>query len=274
VISMKTFSRVIRKPGGCAETSSVFLEIYLILYDMLNDDDEELRDIAAAVASWILSYSSVSPEKAVVLGALPASDLLADFLASNYSTSPFLFRETVERLLSEDTQRWNSRSKKELVPLSTRLSEYRKESTVLFEVERQNLFIDDVREIDVWSTVLLRLEQGSYDQGLVKCLYKWVSEGLGHLVDITAAGDTDDLLGWTSKPEVYTLGVQIFGIAALFVSGDLSAMESYLPNAKGTIVDKLGLLLEKGQTVYLHPGWLSRLECLLSMTKKLFSLEI
>ncbi|KAL1964941.1 hypothetical protein VTN77DRAFT_6294 [Rasamsonia byssochlamydoides] len=266
VMSLKTFGRVLRKPGGRAETSPVFLEIYLILYDMLNDDDEELRDLAATVASWILSYSSVSPDKAVVLGALPASDRLADFLVSNYATSPFLFRETLERLLGEDAQRWNSRSKKGLVPVSTRLSEYRKESTVLFEEERQNLFIDDVREIDVWTRVLLRLEADSYDQGLVRRLFQWVSEGLGYLIDITSSGDQDGLLGWTSKREVYTLGVQVFSTAALFVKREL-AVEPHLPNIKATILEKLGLLLEKGRAVSLHPQWLMRIESVLSLAR-------
>lgn len=263
-MSLKTFGRVLRKPGGMAETSPVFLEIYLILYDMLNDDDEELRDIAATVASWVLSYSSVSPEKAVVLGALPASDRLADFLANNYSKSPFLFRETVERLLGEESHRWNSRSKKGLIPVSARMSEYRKESTVLFEEERQNLFIDDVREVDIWSGVLLRLEKDSYDQRLLRTLFEWVSEGLEYLVDVTSAGDQDGVLGWTSKPEVYTLGIQVFSTAALFVSRDL-AVESHLPNAKVTILDKLGLLLEKGRAVSLHPHWLTRIESVRSL---------
>lgn len=75
---------------------AVLLDVYLVLYDLLNDDDDEIRDVAASAASWVLSRSSVSPDADVALAPLNASALLADFIIDNYSDSKLLGQRVVQ----------------------------------------------------------------------------------------------------------------------------------------------------------------------------------
>lgn len=260
VMSLKSFGCVLRSPGGKPRTIPAFLDIYLILYDMLNDDDEELRDISAAVASWVLSYSSVSPDKAVALSPMPSTDLLAEFIARDYTASPRLSRDAIRRLTGQTIKTSGSGSPTKLAAVSDLLSEYRKESTVLFVEEKQNLFIDDVREVDIWARALSKLSSDAYEETWLKIFSQWVSDGLSCFIETTnSATGKDGLLGWTSKPETFTLGVRLISAAAVLASKDFPA-ESHLSDDKATLKTKLQSLLESGRAASLHEQWLSRIE--------------
>lgn len=258
-MSLKSFGRILRESDHVSETNPVLLELYLILYDMLTDDDDELRDLAATIASWILSCSPVSLGKTVALAAVPACEALADFLAKNYSTSSYLFQDAINRVTGASLYGHKLCQKDRLVAFENSLAEYRMESTVLFEEERQNLFIDDVREIDIWMRVLISLDTTTYDSQMVNCLFDWTCLGLEHLIGLASSGDHDDMLGWTSKPEVYTLGVRLFSLSSLLISRDLQ-LESPKLGTKAKLSEKLRTLLDKSPAISLHPHWLRRID--------------
>lgn len=264
VISFRSFSKVLSRTHETpAATDPLFLHAYLILYDMLNDDDEELRDLSAEIASRILSYSSIYPGKTVSLGCVPARENLLEFMVQNYhdDDAVALFRDGVRRVLGNEAFTPASGQGRAMVPFAERLSEYRKESTVLFEEERQNLFIDDVREADLWTNALKSQSASAIDPELVRQLLDWVSEGLEHLVSAASRNDEDDVLGWTSKQEVYTLGIQLLNAASLLLAkGDslhIPELENGLDVAD--IKKKLGELLENGRKILLHPHWVARI---------------
>ncbi|OJJ47298.1 hypothetical protein ASPZODRAFT_65750 [Penicilliopsis zonata CBS 506.65] len=260
VKSLGTFGRILRPLGSPARTDPVFLDVYLILYDMLNDDDEELRDISAATASWALSYSSVSPSKAVALAPLNASGLLAEFIARSYSDSPLLSQRIFNYACGQGPRISDCSGAPKLVPVSDLFSELRKESTVLFVEEKQNLFIDDVRELGLWSQKLSILTESSYQEGLVKSLSQWVSDGLGYIADLsTEETGKDGLLGWASKPETFTLGLRVFSLATAFTS-DSFAGRQYLGQDREVLRRRLQTLQETGQAAYLHHEWLSMIQ--------------
>ncbi|KAK1140581.1 hypothetical protein N8T08_010218 [Aspergillus melleus] len=262
VASLAAFGRVLRSPGKAPVAETFFLEPYLILYDMLNDDDEELRDFAATTASWVLSYSSVTSFKAVTLSPFNASQLLSEFVVDNYAGSPLLCNRMIRYTTGQESRIGGSTERKRLTPVSDLISEYMKESTTLFEEEKQNLFIDEVREVNRWSGQLLKLAANSYDDRLTGCVCQWVSDGLSYLIELVVDGSgsgKDGFLGWTTKPETFTLGVRLIELAAVMVSPGFPASKS-LGGDGQTLKEKLQLLYMHGKAVSLHVDWLSRIQ--------------
>ncbi|OJJ31583.1 hypothetical protein ASPWEDRAFT_697288 [Aspergillus wentii DTO 134E9] len=263
VSSLKTLGRVLRPLGSPPREDPVFLDIYLILYDMLNDDDEELRDIAASTASWVLSYSSVSPSKAVALASLPAAELLAEFIAGNYASSPLLGNKILRYIAGQEPRINGFVSQTKLTPVSYLVSEFRKESTVLFVEEKQNLFIDEIRDVDIWTRKLNQLTDISFDGSLIQEISKWVFEAVSYLAETTAqSAGADGLLGWASKPEVFTLGVRAISLAAAF-SSEGSFASRYLGEDQSKIKGCLKSLFDNGTTASLHDEWLLRTQAAL-----------
>ena len=259
MVSVQSFSKALRPAGDSPRTDAALLDVYLILYDMLNDDDEELRDIAASTASWVLSYSSVSPTSALALGPLNASELLATLITDHYSDSVYFARRVMQYLTGQESRISGSDNLSSLVPVSSLMAQHRQESTVLFVEEKQNLFIDEVREVDVWSGVLLQLKRNAYPETLIRQISSWVSEALYHLLGLVSQeSGSDGLLGWTSKPESFALGVRVISIASSLASPDFSVPKA-LDVDQATLRMQLQSLLSAGEKAYLHDNWLRRM---------------
>lgn len=259
--SLATFGRVLRPLGSPPRLDHVFLDVYFVLYDILNDDDEELRDIAASVASWVLSYSSVSLSKAVSRSPLNAAALLAEFIARSYPDSRLLFHKIARYTTGQEPRISGSIDRTKLIPVSHSISELRKESTVLFAEEKQNLFIDEVREVHIWPQKLLHLNENVFDEATVKSLFTWVSGGLEYLINATAddAGK-DGLLGWTSKPEIFALGMRVIKVAAILVSRQFPGSKCLGEDCRGVVEAQLGSLLNNGEKACLHQNWIGSIQ--------------
>lgn len=196
-----------------------------------------------------------------------ASELFATFVADNFSSSKLLFTRATRYILGLEPRVGDSSSRKPFVPVSETTAEIRKESTVLFEEEKQNLFIESVREIDLWSVVLTRLDKAACEEKLLKELYSWVSDGLDCLSDILARLDGEDgLVGWMAKPEAYTLGVRVISLAGVLASKELESSGLLGTDAQGVLKEKLGRLLETGKSGLLHVDLLERIGMALSRT--------
>ncbi|RAL13849.1 THADA/TRM732 family protein [Aspergillus homomorphus CBS 101889] len=262
VLSISAFGRILRPAGQPPLTDKAFLDIYLVLYDMLNDDDEELRDLAAPTASWVLSYSSASRSKAVALSPSNASELLSVFIAESYNNSQLLSKKAVAYIVGSESR--ISTFTTRFVPVSTTLSELRKESTILFEEEKQNLFIDDVREVDAWTKRLIGLTETSYDEASIQAIFIWVSDGLSCFANVFAnPAGKDGLLGWVSKPETFTLGVRLFALATVTVSKDSAASKLLGQERVACLKEKLQVLLAHGQASLVHNDWITRIRAAL-----------
>ena len=260
VKSLHSFSRSLRPAGGSPRADSSLLDIYLILYDMLNDDDEELRDIAASTASWVLSYSSVSPNAAVALGPLNASALLANFILDQYADSVQLTRRVIRYLTGQEPRISGSDDQTHLIAVSDLLAEYCQDRTALFVEEKQNLFIDEVRELDIWSPALKQMKRNAYPETLVRQISSWVSEGLDHLsVHIAQESGQDGLLGWVSRPESFTLGVRLISISSALASPSFEAPE-LMDVEQQQLRKQLQSLLSVGKSAAVHHEWLVRIQ--------------
>lgn len=227
---------------------------------MLNDDDEEIRDLAASTTSRLLSHSDVSPSKAIILDYVNSRDLLATFISQNYSTSQCLPDKILQYINGQKSRASGSVSPGKPIPVSNLISELRKESTILFVEEKQNLFIDEVCELDVWTKNLFRIADSSYDSSTIIEVCAWVSNGLSCLIELVGdEAGRDGLLGWASKPELFTLGVRVISIAAMLASKNFPASK-LLGHRQDTLKEGLKALVDTGRGAALHPEWLSRAE--------------
>ncbi|KAJ5943687.1 hypothetical protein N7516_003855 [Penicillium verrucosum] len=264
-VSVGSFSRALRSPGSQSRVDAVLLDVYLVLYDMLNDDDDEIRDVAASAASWVLSRSSVSPDADVALAPLNASALLADFVIDNYSDSALLGQRVLRYLTGQEPRISGSDEHSHLDAVSDQIAEHRQESTVLFVEEKQNLFIDDVREVEVWSRALLRLTPSAYTKLSLDEISAWAFDGLTYLCSLVGSEkEPDGLLGWVSKPEIFTLGLRVIVISSGLSSQVFPAPES-LRVQPNDFRGSLESLLDAGQSSSVHGDWLSRIQAALEM---------
>jgi hypothetical protein len=224
---------------------------------MLNDDDEEIRDLAAQTTSWVLSGFLDAHHHQMTYGPPPAAKYLSQFIVDCYCTSRGLCHIAIERIVGQTLHEFKLQSFQDI------LMTYRQERTILFEIEKQNLFIDERREVDNWINAFLHLKSEVVDKQVMTCLFEWVSQGLEYLVSLVTSGDEDGCLGWSSKAEVYLLGIRLISIGTLFLSS-VSPFVSLISHEKDQVSNQLNKLLEKGHKISLHPHWLSRIEYVLS----------
>lgn len=184
------------------------LPSFFALYDALNDDDDEIRDLAAEAASTLLGQSCVS---------LAAQPKYLTWIASSYSASPTLLAEVVLRLTG--TVDMCSRELK-LTPAEDQLVDSMREDNSLFIEEEQNLFIDEIRELKQWTSIfssfspelLLRKDPHMADTEPIALVARWALDGLQKLRSLEVV---DGPLGEMSKPAAYLVCARITTCASI-----------------------------------------------------------
>ena len=208
-------------------TSPALLGIYLALWDALVDDDDDVRDSGAKIASRIVSRSS-STHEAETKRHFPFSPpavrpRLMQFIKDHYAHVDGLWNEAVLRLMgvpaSQKTQSDSATAAWScpVTSLSTLLQDARKPDTALFVEEKQNLYIDEVEEARRWAHILSDLKSDGITQLLTSRLSVWTTEGLV-IVSTNTANEEDGPFGWTSKPEVFTLVMRVVLAAKVLIS--------------------------------------------------------
>ncbi|KAI5307098.1 hypothetical protein KEM56_004572 [Ascosphaera pollenicola] len=252
--SLKAFVAGLRISGVKEWKNEIFFEIYTVLYDILNDDDEEVRDLAAEIASWILSDATYTEKGERSLIPLAASEELIDFLCQTFGDSEHLCLQACNRMIGV------ADAKVGLAPVSELLRLFKEESTVLFEEEKQNLFIDQVRESERWAGVLSRIHPAAVDGLLLHEVYDWVLNGLDALIDSTRECELDGVLGWSSKEEIFTLGMKVLrSTGALLRIGNLPG-----PSCRDELLQKLAVFLDAGKQSMVNESWIGLAESIWS----------
>ncbi|KAJ9639502.1 hypothetical protein H2199_006537 [Coniosporium tulheliwenetii] len=173
VSSLNSIRYVWGTPDPSHHTASALLNLMLVTYDALNDDDDEIRDVATKVVTRIIAGPRYRDGMADVVP-LVASQRLAEYLAKTYPGSRDLCEEAVHRVMGS------------VSPLDV-LQQTQKDSTVLFVQEKQNLFIDDVKEVVIWSRVLKSLSDEAVMRGRAAYFSKWIWSGLNVFMDAAKA---------------------------------------------------------------------------------------
>lgn len=226
------------------DSSPVLLEILFVLYEMLQDDDEELREYAASACSIVLFQDTP-----VLKLPFAASAELADVLPKTHGSSPRLFERSLCRFLGQNDQ------DRLFTPVSELLQEYLKESTTLFAAEKQNLYLNEIKEIGVWMDCLSRLSYGDSHLPLARKFYSWVMDGLDALVETSRSKGTDGILGWTRELDVFVTGLRVIHGANIIL-----LMPEYPHTNTSQIHEKLQALLKGADDNLLHEGWISLLK--------------
>ena len=241
------------------------LEVYLVLYDTLNDDDEDVRDQGAATASTILSRAGCRDleESPICLSLSPpaAKRRLSEFVENQYHVSTALHERAIERLVG--ARRLHVESRNQLPPVSQISAAARKPQTAVFVEEKQNLYIDHVREAETWAEVLTGLHADSWDIDVTSALHEWVAGGLSHFRELFE-DQVDGPLGPTSNQDIFTLMMRVLLAAKVLISrvpprevnGDASA---------STCENLLRIFYDQGGKWGLHPLLLTVMEDVLGI---------
>ncbi|KAL8672193.1 MAG: hypothetical protein Q9168_003325 [Polycauliona sp. 1 TL-2023] len=232
--------------------ASGMLPLLLILYDTLLDDDEDVRLSAAATVSKLLASIPAQNGRQTLripLMVPAASHQLLQFLESRYRNSPAFWTYAVQRMIGiqcdfQESPRFPSPR--------TLLNQLKPEDTTLFVEEKQNLYIDEAKEAGIWLGVLLAIKSTAIETKTLRNLEIWAIEGIDALIEVASA-EFDGPLGWTWKPEVYTLGMRILHAAQALVQ--FARDESTGVDGKVLRV-RLENLLELGEKSCINGAWM------------------
>ncbi|KAJ6780490.1 hypothetical protein PWT90_02966 [Aphanocladium album] len=213
-----------------------FLPILLALYDTLNDDDEEVRDLGSDAFKYIAGVSLVPIE---------AASRLLQWLAVTFGELS-QFRAIVANRIVGGAAISGAAALQPWAPASDQLAAALQFDDSLFAVEEQNLFVDEVRETKRWVAVFNSLSWAGGDNesdAVLASLGSWVQGGVDEVLDIMIRQD-DGPLGWASDAHVFAIITRIVhGYLALAKGG--SATEGLTAR-----VDKLRKLVsEKNNTI-------------------------
>ncbi|KNG45382.1 heat repeat-containing protein [Stemphylium lycopersici] len=206
--SLNALRHIFTARASSAATGPLILSLSLILYDLLHDDDDEIRDVAAATTGGFLRAQRVVYKDTVPI--LTSHHLLLH-LSRAFTHSPHLVVEAVRR--STSTTAASTTTKDALgTPFAQTLAQERKLDTALFAQEKQNLYKDNVLDTLLWSRLLLLLpspppapvsaatSSPTHHSGIPPALSQWVLTALDTLTQ-TAGEEDDGALGWSSKAE-------------------------------------------------------------------------
>ncbi|KAL1891138.1 hypothetical protein Cpir12675_005073 [Ceratocystis pirilliformis] len=230
--------------GPFAEQQQNLPDALFALYDALNDDDDQIRELAATALSPVLSGATLVPVEAAVA--------LSAYMQKTFAENTAFRQEVLARMTgympwsvdsfvasaSNTTMEGESGA---VIQLKTSLTP----NNALFAVEEKNLFIDEIRETQRWRQVFAALAWTD-DEAEVRMLTKWTAKGLDLLVQ-TARDNFDGPIGWASKPAVFAVAARILVAARELMNKGLgidieAKMTLFEETAKASSVS--GLLLE------------------------------
>lgn len=181
-------------------TTTIYLPVLVALYDALNDDDEDVREVASLAARPIFDNQFLIP--------LQAADRLLAHLCDSFSQTPEFTALVMSRMVCSAA--WT--------PARDQLTQALEYDDALFAVEEQNLYIDEVRESRRWTGAFAALAAVTPEE--TEQLASWTAEGLDALLEHAAAHD-DGAMGWATHADVYAVCARVVlcGVAVRKASG-------------------------------------------------------
>lgn len=230
------------------------LPCLITLYDTLNDDDDEVRELGAQIVSSIVGKNLIP---------LAGCEEFAEWLRLKYPQDQMFGWNTICRVTGSDDFIFHG-AYAGLSSPEDQLSAAMEQDDALFVEEEQNLFIDEVREARLWSEILLRnfkmLEsEGSGEQYWQQYthLAKWIMDALQKLNELMEKDDGP--LGWTAKPSMFAICTRILLVsnALLESKGRLSENISSILR-QGEIGEAINLFRDLSERNHIHPSLLSK----------------
>lgn len=231
-------------------TAPLILAFSCILYDLLNDDDDEVRDLSALATGNLLRAQVNSQIQDTV--PILTGHRLTSWLSTTFATSSDLQHEALRRLTNtpSPTPLFNS-------PFAKTFHQERKQDTALFATEKQNLYKDDTLDAVLWARVLCSLNPP--DAQAATALVSWVFDGLNILTG-TAEQERDDALGWASKAEVFTLGMRVVCGAEVVLIWSRGGRVECGPGKRMEVLVALKKFGDVGRERGLHGLWIKKVD--------------
>ena len=280
--SIENFSNTLRQLSMCPSAGPEPFELFPILYDLVVDDDEDIRDTGARLLSHFISQLQAKQTGQVASLSLSPSSARAkmvDFLLYGYHDHPPLLIESLWRLtrmdshvdietrvagLGNDDRTLKTLSPTSFIPKSVSglLEEAMEEQSVVFEKEKQNLYVDTLEESDLWTEVASGVETYVWNESLIDELETWAVDGLQCLSEALSNRE-DGPLGFVSNQDVFALWISVISAAEVLLR--LHARLSSVPKrgATDSLIQHLHQLHKVGERKNLHPLLMSRIERLL-----------
>jgi hypothetical protein len=173
-------------------TGDNFIPALVSLYDTLNDDDDEVREVGSLAVRSIIGQPLVP---------LEAANRLLQWISVEFSNSNSFKAVAAARITGAAGTSFSNRE----IPWRSADEQFdaaMKVDDSLFVIEEQNLFIDEIRETSRWVSVYENLAWNPEDS-TSKRLDGWLQRGLARL--ITFLSKEDGPLGWASDPEMFSL---------------------------------------------------------------------
>ncbi|KAI5787529.1 putative death-receptor fusion protein-domain-containing protein [Pyronema domesticum] len=162
--------------------NEALIPAYTLIYDFLNDDDDEIRMLSASLAQKILGSD-------ILLLPLAAAEKLALQLPRYFPGSHALLKTAINRITSGEKAEkvWEKATKKD---------------TILFQREKQNLWVDIVGSIELWGVVAELVLARGVGAEEIQSLRGWVKDAKAVIaVKEQAEGDGEVPGGWGREEE-------------------------------------------------------------------------
>lgn len=172
------------------------------IYDLLNDDDEDIRLAAAHSACRIFNADGGQNTPLVPL---VTAQKLADLMARRWPDAADLFEVAVERAFGGLEQN-----------VGDQLDTFEKGGHALFAEEKQNLYVDEARETRVWADVARRMVVSAVQGKMLDAVAWWAVEGV-YTLRAKFETSVDGPLGWSSNDDAFLLGLRVVHAARVVV---------------------------------------------------------
>jgi hypothetical protein len=239
----------------------LFRSLCLSVYDLLNDDDEEIRIEAAKSAHKILSADTASLAGGPTVP-LVATQQLAELLTRRWPDSSELFETAISRAFGVSSQ--------DVKSVEQQLQSFDKAEYALFAEEKQNLYIDDVRETRIWAKVAMHVSPSVVQESTVASSAKWTVDGLVALkskFDVSIDGP----LGWSTNDNAFLLGLQVVHAAEVLLQ--LTEQGVSLPVGPSTLQDGMAAFLQSAKNHGGNMSWIREGERVLDSAARGYSWE-
>lgn len=177
----------------------------IVLRAIMNDDDEEIRDIGAAITSSQVESMLIPPA---------ALKRVTAWLIEHCQTSETLLCHAAHLATGSTLLLDDKNHQSNFVVVSDSLCEMLRDDDTLFVEEEQNLYIDDAEEARVWNHVLreclVAQRRSSTTSKLLLALSTWVLQGLKALSSLASVGGP---LDWKIKPPVFVCCLRVISCA-------------------------------------------------------------
>ncbi|ESZ93537.1 hypothetical protein SBOR_6079 [Sclerotinia borealis F-4128] len=226
------------------------LPCLITLYDTLNDDDDEVRELGALIVSSIVGKPLIP---------LAACEEFAEWLRLKYPQDQMFGWNIICRITGSDEFIFHG-AYAGLCSPEDQLSAAMKQNDALFVEEEQNLFVDEVREAQIWSNLLSRHFKMMENDGTgeehwqqYSHLAKWILVALRKLNMLMKKDDGP--LGWTTKPSMFASCIRI-----LLGTNALLELQTSLSESKSRILcqneirEALSIFTDLAEKNDLHPS--------------------